>query len=307
MKYRPVKQRRRLRARWDPGILSHPFLHPLTLFQSFYLSPSRSPEFILLSLSLSLPFLVPLSLLSSLFHCSVPFPSPSSLSFPLSVCVRVFFPYSTLVHPILLPLLPPGAFLTNVDFGGVFPVWRFQFVDRKEEERNSFEPRRATTGVGVSTASSILLHSPPSFWLGYRFFALSLFFPLSVLPSPHYFLSPLLFDCHCFLSQRELELVTWELSCLGEDIRRTNERLEREGEEDRSGGRNFVRLFRHRRNSWQKEGSGRGQGKRMHAGYEAIGAARKLRRLKRSSMIRSRRKGIESVTPSRLIYTSIYI
>lgn len=45
----------------------------------------------------------------------------------------------------------------------------------------------------------------------------------------------------------------------------------------------------------------------MHAGYEAIGVARKLRRLKRSSMIRSRRKGIESVTPSRLIYTSIYI
>lgn len=155
-------------------------------------------------------------------------------------------------------------------------------------------------------ARLVLLHSL-AFWLGYRLFALSLFFPLSVLPSPHYFLSPLLFDCHCFLSQRELELVTWELSCLGEDVRRTNERLEREGEEDRDRGRNFVRLFRHRRNSWQKEGFGRGQGKGMHAGYEAIGVARKLRRLKRSSMIRSRRKRIESVTPSRLIYTSIYI
>lgn len=124
MKYRPVRQHRQLRPRWDHGLASSP---------PFPVTPQ--------SVSLAL---------RSTFSDYLPF---FFLSCRESSCLLLVF------HACFLDssstLSPPSVFLTNVDFGGAFPVWRFQFVDRKEEERNSFEPRRATVGAGVNATGSI--------------------------------------------------------------------------------------------------------------------------------------------------------
>ena len=182
------------------------------------MSLSRSPEFI--HLHLSFPFV------------SLLYPLPPAAR---SVCRScVFFPYSTLVRPILLPLLPPGVFLTNrwisVEFSRSddFNLSTGRKKSGTHSDRGGPPPPPSPRLVsGVSVASSTLF-----------LFLLSLSSSASL--STHYSpSSPSLLSSFIVLPSRsprwwKIELVTRELSCLVEGLPMEVD---------------LVRLFRHGRNS----------------------------------------------------------